>query len=247
MDEKTYLEYLDTDHRRLRSVVAGTLGERVPSCPDWTGADLARHVAEVYLHKTETMRRGAEPDPWPPDLGPDPLAALDRAYRELTSEFAARKPDEHAASWYAPDQTVGFWVRRMAFETVIHRVDAELAAGVALEPIPDELAVPGIEEVLVCFLAFATTAYGEYVADQMASCDGDTVRIDVPDASWLVQLGPDVVTVERGQADAEAVVRAPADNALRWLWRRAGNEVVELDGNRGAVGKLYQLLAVATQ
>ncbi|MCT2586659.1 maleylpyruvate isomerase family mycothiol-dependent enzyme [Actinophytocola gossypii] len=247
MDDKTYLDYLDADHRRLRSVVAGALGEPVPSCPGWTGADLAGHVAEVYLHKTETMRRGAEPEPWPPDLGRDPLAALDGAYRELTSEFAVREPADHSVIWYTPDQTVGFWMRRMAFETVIHRVDAELAAGVTPEPIPAELAVPGIDEVLVCMLAFAASEYPEYLADQLASCDGDTVRIDVPEASWLVRLGPDVVTVERGQADAEAVVRGSADAALRWLWRRAGNEVVELDGNRGAVGKLHGLLGVATQ
>jgi uncharacterized protein (TIGR03083 family) len=246
VDEPRFLEYLDADHRRLRAAAAGALGERVPPCPDWTGADLLFHVAEVYLHKTESMRRGEEPEPWQPDLGDDPLAALDDAYRRLTSELTTRGPDGFAPSWYTPDQTVGFWVRRMAFETVIHRVDAELAAGRAPEPIPDELAVPGIEEVLVCFLAYGTATYPEYVADRMAGCDGDTVRIDVPEASWLVQLGPDVVTVTRGEADTDAVVRGEADAVLRWLWRRVGNSAVELDGNRGAVGKLQGNLELAT-
>ena len=247
MDEKRFLECLETDYRRLRAVVAGALGEPVPSCPQWQGADLARHVAEVYLHKTETIRRGAFPEPWPPDLGDDPLAALDRAYGELTAEFAAHEPAERALTWYEPVQTVGWWIRRMAQETVIHRVDAELTAGVEPLAIPADLAADGIDEVLECFLAYATTAYPDHLADLMADCDGSTVRIDTESGSWLVQLGPDVATVERASADAEAVIRGSEDAVLRWLWRRVGNSAVELDGNRAVVGKLRNLLGAGTQ
>lgn len=247
MDDKRYLETLESDFRRLREVVAGALDEKVPSCPEWTGADLARHVAEVYLHKTEGMRRGEFPTPWPPDLGPDPLAALDRAYRELPAEFAARSPGDAAPSWYEPGRTVGWWMRRMAQETVIHRIDAELAAGVEPLPVPADLAADGIDEVLVCFLAYATTAYPDYLGDYLQGCDGSTVRVDTESASWLVQLGPDVVTVERTSADAEAVIRGSEDAVLRWLWRRTGNASVELDGNRAVVGKLHTLLGVTTQ
>lgn len=246
MDEKRFLTCLETDYRRLRGVVSGALGEAVPSCPGWTGADLAKHVAEVYLHKAESIRRGEMPEPWPPDLGPDPLAALDDAYRELTAQFEAHKPEEPAPSWYEPGRTVGWWIRRMAQETVIHRVDAELAAGVEPLPIPADLAADGIDEVLVCFLAYGTTAYPEYTREAVQSCDGSTVRIDTESGSWLVQLGPEVVTVERTAADAEAVIRGSEDAVLRWLWRRVGNAAVELDGNRAVVGKLHQLLGMAT-
>ena len=44
----------------------------------------------------------------------------------------------------------------MAQETVIHRVDAELAAGEPIAPIPDDLAVDGIDEVLERFLAYGS-------------------------------------------------------------------------------------------
>jgi uncharacterized protein (TIGR03083 family) len=247
VDEKRFLETLETDYRRLRAVVGGALGEPVPTCPGWTGADLANHVAEVYLDKTETMRRGEEPKSWQPDLGTDPLAALDRAYGELTAEFAARKPDDWAASWYEPGQTVGWWIRRMAQETVIHRVDAELAAGVEPLPIPADVAADGIDELLVCFFAYGFAAYPEYMAEHLAGCDGDIVRIDIPEASWLLQLGPDTVTVEQGSADADAVIRGSEDAVVRWLWRRLGNDAVELDGNRGVVGKLRHLLKESTQ
>ena len=168
MDKERFLACLDADFTRLRAVVDGAVDAPVPSCPGWTGADLARHVAEVYLHKTETMRQGAWPAPWPPEL-PDPLTALDDAYRQLTGEFAARAITDKALTWYAHDQTVGFWLRRMAQETVIHRLDAELAAGTEHDPIPADLAVDGIDELLVCFLASAAEEdpdeLSEYLAD----------------------------------------------------------------------------------
>jgi uncharacterized protein (TIGR03083 family) len=247
VDEKRFLECLDADFTRLREVVPGALGDAVPSCPGWTGADLAKHVAEVYVDKAETIRLNKEQQLPPALSAGEPLAALDAAYRKLLDEFARHEPTDEAASWYKPGQTVGWWIRRMAQETVIHRVDAELTAGVTPTAIPADIAADGIDEVLVCFLAYATTEYPDYLREYVETCDGATVRVDVPEGSWVVQLGPDVVTVERGNADVEAVIRGEADPVLRWLWRRTGNESVELDGNRGVVGKLHQLLGVTTQ
>lgn len=246
MDANRLLACLDADYRRLREVVPGALGERVPTCPDWTGADLATHVAAVYLHKTACIRDGVIPQQWAPDLGHDRLAELEKAYAELVGEFAAHEPDDPAPTWYEPVQTVGWWIRRMAQETVIHRIDAELAAGVEPLPVPADLAADGIDEVLVCFLAYDTVKYPDDNAERLADCDGATVRIDTESGSWLVQLGPDVVTVERGSADAEAVIRGSESAVLQWLWRRVGNSAVELDGNRAVVGKLHSWLGVAT-
>ena len=67
MQHARYLECLAADFARLRAVVPMDLGAAVPTCPGWTVADLARHVGEVYLHKTLAMQEGAEPDPWPPE------------------------------------------------------------------------------------------------------------------------------------------------------------------------------------
>jgi uncharacterized protein (TIGR03083 family) len=246
VDEQRFLECLATDYARLREVAGHALDERVPTCPGWTGADLVAHVAEVYLHKTETMRRGAWPTPWPPDLRADPLGALDDHYRGLVAEFAARSPTDGALTWYGPDQTVGFWLRRMAQETVIHRLDAELAAGVAHAPIPTDLAEDGIDEVLTRFLAYASVEYPDEFGEHLPECDGRTVQVDTGGAGWQVRLGPTAVTVERGQSDPEAGVCGEPDAVLRWVWRRAGDGAVRLDGNRWVIGKLRTLLGVAT-
>src|SRR5947209_5498927 len=85
----------------------------VPTCPDWTAADLGDHVAMVYLHKVECMRRGAWPKPWPPEEG---VGTLSDAYTALVSAFAVREPSDASVTWFEPDQTVGFWIRRMSQE-----------------------------------------------------------------------------------------------------------------------------------
>lgn len=247
VDEQRFLECLDADFTRLRDVVEGALDAPVPTCPGWTGTDLARHVAEVYLHKTETMRQGKWPAPWPPEL-PDTLTALDDAYRALVGEFTARDMSDPSLTWYGPDQTVGFWLRRMAHETVIHRLDAELAAGVDHDPIPADLAVDGIDELLVCFLAYASEEDPEEIGEYLVDCDGRTIQVATEGASWQVQLGPGTtITVEQGESDAEAAVLGEPGAVLRWVWRRADDDEVRLDGNRWAIGKLRALLGAATQ
>lgn len=136
MEFTRFLDCLAADYDRMRTVVGTDADAAVPTCPGWTVADLTRHVGEVYLHKTAAMREGVEPEPWPPKefAEEEPAALLDRGYTALRAEFATRAPGDAAAGWYGPDQSVGFWIRRMAQETVVHRIDAELATGRPVTP-----------------------------------------------------------------------------------------------------------------
>lgn len=251
MESKRLLECLDADFARLREVAAAAdLTDQVPTCPDWTVADLVRHVAAVYLHKVECMRLGSHPDPWPPPGLDDeePVALLERAYAALASEFAAREPGSPAFTWYGPDQTVGFWIRRMAQETVIHRVDAELGAGVPHAPIPADLAHDGIDELLVAFVEFGSRTWPDEYAEMLASADGRAVRVETADAAWLVRPTPEVVEVRVSDVDsADAVVRGEPTELLLWLWNRAGDESVSHSGDDDLVALLHRLLVVSTQ
>ena len=100
MDYSRFFDCLASDFARLRAVAPTDLTAAVPSCPGWTVADLTRHVGEVYLHKTQAMREGAEPEQWPPEglADEEPLALLDRAYAGLLAEFATHKPEDPAGS-----------------------------------------------------------------------------------------------------------------------------------------------------
>jgi len=140
MDDSRYLECLSSDYASLRDAAAATeLTAPVPCCPGWTMGDLVSHVALVYLHKATSMRTGQIPESWPPPgLDEEPLLPLlDRTYGELMAEFSQRAPADPTPTWYEPDQTVAFWIRRMAQETVIHRIDAEQTAGLPVTPVPE--------------------------------------------------------------------------------------------------------------
>ena len=65
----------------------------------------------------------------------------------------------------------------MAQETVIHRIDAELALGSTVAPVPADLAVDGIDEVLVVFLAYASALWCEDFGDDLAEADERPVLV----------------------------------------------------------------------
>jgi uncharacterized protein (TIGR03083 family) len=254
MENSRYLDCLAGDFARLRAVVPGALTAPVPTCPGWTVADLTRHVAEVYLHKTLAMRDGAEPADFPPKglADEEPVALLDRAYAGLCAEFAARKPADPAGSWYTPDQTVGFWIRRMAQETVIHRIDAELGAGQPVEPVPDDLALDGIDELLKVFVAFSVAEWGDYFTDALGSSPGHRYTVRSDGAAWQVRTGPGRFDVTDGAGDgaADVTVTGPPQDVLRWVWNRetpGAPSQVTVPGDPAAVAELHRCIVTATQ
>jgi uncharacterized protein (TIGR03083 family) len=254
MESSRLLDCLAGDFARLRAVVPIDLMAAVPSCPGWTVADLTRHVGAVYLHKILAMREGVEPDPWPPEglAEEEPLALLDRAYAELRQEFAAHQPEDRAFSWYTPDQTVGFWIRRMAHETVIHRIDAELGTGQPVAPVPDDLAVDGIDELLRVFAAYSVATWGDYFTDILAGSPGRTYTVRADGAAWRVRTGPGRFAVEDGAGvgPADVAVSGPPAAVLRWVWNREGAgepSAVTVEGEPAAVEELRRCIVTATQ
>ncbi len=258
MERSRLLECLAADVARLREVGASDLAAAVPSCPGWTVADLVRHVAEVYLHKTECMRLNAFPDPWPPAglESEGPIELLDRAYAELVGEFATRDAADPSRTWHEPDQTVGFWIRRMAQETVIHRLDAELALGVPVAPIPDDLAIDGIDEVLKLFVGYGSHAWLEDFEPVLAGAEGRTVIVGVDGGpGWLIRTettGVDVTDADPAAAAStpvDATVSGSAAGVLRWLWARESPGVSEAqaEGDEATLAELRKLLVASTQ
>ncbi|CAL9353748.1 maleylpyruvate isomerase family mycothiol-dependent enzyme [Streptomyces sp. enrichment culture] len=255
MEFSRFLDCLAADHDRLRTVVGTDADAPVPTCPGWTVADLTRHVGEVYLHKTAAMRDGAEPEPWPPREFADeaPTALLDRGYTALRAEFATRAPEDPAGTWYGPDQSVGFWIRRMAQETVVHRIDAELATGAPVTAVPDDLAVDGVDELLKVFAGYAVAEWGEYFTEILDGSPGHTFLVRAGDeAAWRVRTGPGEFTVTDGAGDgrADVTLSGSPEDVLRSLWNRAGadgDRGVTVEGDPRAVAELRRCLVVATQ
>jgi uncharacterized protein (TIGR03083 family) len=254
MENARLRECLGSDFARLREMVVGLEADaQVPSCPEWTVADLTAHVGAVYLHKVACMRTGTEPDPWPPagladEAAATPLALVDRGYGDLTHEFDTRPPEAPAGGWYAPDRTVGFLIRRMAQEAVMHRLDAEIAAGVPAAPVPADLAVDGIDEFLYRFLEYGTVAWLESAREVLAGTDGGAVRLSTTGEAWLVRPTPEGVQVSSAGSEAGlASVSATPTDLLCWLWGRAGDDRVTITGDAERVAQLRAILTFIAQ
>jgi uncharacterized protein (TIGR03083 family) len=242
MEYATYVDHVRRDGDRLADVAAGNLPAPVPSCPGWMVSDLVTHAAEVYEHKIACTELGRAPDPWPPawPADRDPLEWFADAHARLLAMFDRNGPDSPSATWWPPDQTVGFWARRMAQETAVHRVDAELAAGTPT-PVDAELATDGVDEILVIMLE------GDWSEDEDPSAGGKRVAIETGGTAWTVTLDPASVAVARGPGPRDASLSGGPSDVLLWLWGRAGDDRVRRSGDAAALALLRTRLALATQ
>lgn len=222
---------------------ARDLAVPVPSCPGWSVGDAVLHTAQVYAWCRSIIEQDLDEEPdFPPALdSSDVREAYDEQLHGLAETLRTRDPLARAFSWYAPDQSVGFWVRRMMQETVIHRADVELAAG-APTPVDDEVAVDGIDELLVCFLGFDTWHYREGTPGS-----GQRVTVDAGTRQWTVTLDPDRVALSGGaDAAADAVVAGPPSELLLALWNRRPYDGLATSGDDEALTALRRGIAAVT-
>src|SRR5215471_7614339 len=130
-----FVAHLVRESGRFGEAIGGAPPDApVPSCPDWNADDLLWHLAEVQWFWGTVVRDGldgAAAEERKPDR-PDGRPALMRFYlsasADLGAALASAAPQTPAWTW-SDDKTVGFIRRRQAHEALIHRVDAELAAG----------------------------------------------------------------------------------------------------------------------
>src|SRR5690606_41688639 len=104
MESSTLRAHLIDEADRLKTaVVRAGSAARVPTCPEWTAADLLDHVTEVFDHKIQCMRLLREPSE--ADLlsrKGSPTQRFDAAPGERLTEFAERAPDRLAHPWPVP-------------------------------------------------------------------------------------------------------------------------------------------------
>jgi uncharacterized protein (TIGR03083 family) len=150
LSREQYLIHLNADYQLLAAAIPD-IPVDVPSCPGWNTDDLAKHMAHVYLGQAFVVETGSQAEnkehlaPYP--RTEDFLEFMGWGFDAITKALDINRPERSTWSWHRSDQTVDFWFRRMAHETVIHRIDAELAAG-AVTPVDEALALDGVDEVL---------------------------------------------------------------------------------------------------
>lgn len=216
----------------------------VPSCPGWSLRDLLVHTGEVHRNKLALLERGRLEPPQGTlvvEAAPAAEAGLDalggwflRGADALGRFLAVADPGTPVWSW-GPDRTVGFWVRRMAQETGVHRWDAQQAAGIdgGFDP---GFAIDGVDEFVDVWLP--DPRQPRWAADPA------TVHLHATDApgEWTVRLEPGGVSASRGHAKGDAALRGRAEDLLLVLWRRRPPDRLEV---LGAADVAHRFLAHA--
>lgn len=226
---ETYLRLVRADSERLAEVGRLGLDAAVPTCPGWTVADLLDHTAHVYLHKVAWLRAGSRPDPWPPpDLeGREPAGLFDEATAAVLAELESRDPNEPAETFWEPEQSVGFWYRRMALEAAVHRYDGELAHDVPTA-IDGPLATDGIDEALRVMLAGPW--WTEF--DTAEPLDA-RIRVTAGGRSWTVTADLRSITVVEGDTGPVATeIAGQPDDVFLWLWGRGDSDPLAITGDQ---------------
>ncbi len=256
-----YLDSIRTESVRFVDVLtACDPATPVPSCPEWTAADLLWHLVEVQAFwarvardrpaRPKGPREGTSGSERPVDYD-GLLTAFRNAAQDLADALDGIDPAATAWTWRRPDDTVAFILRRQAHEALIHRIDAELTAD-ASSTVDPRLAADGVAECL-------DVMYGGQPDWGSWQPGGDYVRLDCSDTKdgvWLrlgrfagidPKTGDRVdeedfhVVADPGQQPAAVVTGAAAD-LDRWLWHRSDDSTLELTGDPAVLGRVLAVL-----
>jgi uncharacterized protein (TIGR03083 family) len=144
-----YCDELDIEVDRYVGALANAdVMSPVPSCPEWTVRDLTEHLGKV--HRWADQLVGARSTTRIPRAGMgdgdiDPNGDwLRSGGRALVATLRLANPDDPMWAWGA-DQHVRFWARRQLHETMVHRIDLELAMGVT-SSVKSAVALDAIDE-----------------------------------------------------------------------------------------------------
>jgi uncharacterized protein (TIGR03083 family) len=240
MDYGDYIDAVRADGAALASAAAAAgLETRVPSCPLWSVADLLGHIGRIHRWVAQLVATRAA------ERGPHWSEADPPAANELTTWFAGgvtlladaledAGPDAAVWSW-TPDATSGFWARRQAHETSVHRYDAQLAARRS-QSLDGTLAADGIDEL------FAVLPW--WPGAPRVRGDGETVHLHCTDrdGEWLVELVPDGIEVSTVHAKGDVAARGSASDLLLFLYGRVGTDALDVFGDAAVLARFRELI-----
>ena len=245
MDDLDYLGALRDGSAALAAAARLGLEPPVPACPGWSVAELVLHTGNVQRHKATVVRERLRRPPRAADFPAAPSSErlidwFEEGAADLAETLERTDPAMPVWTFHHPDQTVGFWRRRMAHEVTVHRADAQSAHGEIAPVTPPELARDGVAEVLDVMLA--------RLRDARAG-NGETIHLHCTDTAgeWLLALEPDRVRVSLGHAKGGCAARGSASDLLLFLWGRLPAERLEVFGDAGLLTRLRRLAAKATQ
>ena len=231
--------------------LAGIVAERdpglvIPTCPEWSLRQLATHVGRAHRWAAEITRtRSSVPIPFrevPDGKLPDDPAEQPAWLRAGAARLvdAVREAGSDLVWSFAGPAPAGFWLRRMAHETLVHQADAQLAAGAEPEPAIDPaVAADAIDE----WLSLLAGGLGDASERAKALPAGAALHVHATDqgldgrGEWTIRHDAGGLTVQTGHGKGDAAVSGPAASLLLVMLRRrpVSDPAVTVYGNSAVV------------
>jgi uncharacterized protein (TIGR03083 family) len=202
----------------------------IPTCPEWTLRQLVTHVGRAHRWAAEITRTRSEvfipfrevPDGKLPDDRAEQRAWLHAGAARIVD--AVREAGSDLVWSFTGPVPASYWLRRMAHETLVHRADAQLAAGAGPEPVIEaEVAADAVDEWLML-----VTGGSLGNADERARAlpAGAGLHIHATDdglggrGEWMIRHDARGLSVEPGHDKGDAALTGPAASLLLVLMRR---------------------------
>jgi uncharacterized protein (TIGR03083 family) len=217
VDLSRRVELIATDSRALAAAAARGLTARITFCPDWSMADLVRHVLQVHRSWCRIVEEGITEPGWSeePLPGDDELLPAFLASAARFADVLAQTDPEKPCWTWGPEHNAGFVQRFQVQEAALHRWDAQQATGT-----PDPIATDGaadslvqLEEIMPIAAPGATTGFTLLATD---------APVDV-----TLRPHPDVPVV--------GALRGTASDLLLAYWRRIPVASLEATGDAAAL------------
>ena len=218
----------------------------IPTCPEWTLRQLVTHVGRAHRWAAEITRTRSDafipfrevPDGKLPDDRAGQRAWMRAGAARIVD--AVREAGSDLVWSFTGPAPAGFWLRRMAHETLVHRADAQLAAGAEPEPVIDaEVAADAIDE----WLMLLTGGLGNAGERAKALPAGAGLHIHATGdglggrGEWMIRHDAGGLRVEPGHGEGDAALAGPAASVLLVLMRRrpVSDPAVTVDGDSAVV------------
>lgn len=241
------LDVLEVEGERLAtSTIGSDLEAEVPHLPGMRLGEIVRHVGSVYRMVVSWLHDGTRPTRWQRAPAQDQTVVdyLRAGLLEVVHELAKHDPLEGCTTWWPKHQNYGFWYRRLAHETTVHRFDVQMGGAKAMVGgIPPEIALDGVDEILTLWFTHRLGVLG--VSDLRPG----RVAVRTGNRRWITQVTATGTSAWRAEddEDADATVSSDPAGMYLWLWGRRPGAHVHESGDAETVAQLRDLLRLATR
>jgi uncharacterized protein (TIGR03083 family) len=246
------LRLIDERSAAFRAAVAAapSLETQVPTCPEWTLLDLARHLGQGHRRWAATVAAG------PADAPPAGAAAADApAEREalpgwladgtgqLLSALRTAGPDRGCWTWWGRSQsprTSGAVARHQLQHVTVHTYDAQITRGAA-QPLPAEVALDGVDEFLTtCCATTAAWPHEPATVDYHAT-EGRSWRLRLSTGGARAACLPEPGAAAGEDPDpADAALRGTAGELVLVMYGRIPADALTVEGDRRLFDRLIE-------